>query len=206
MFSAETELLAGIGGSVDAKGGDMSESVFTAIYRYWVWIGGPVIVVALVVLILLIRGMVALVRDSHLVRLPLSEYQEVQFAEAGSVVLSTEGPRLSARFAKASFELSGMNGELVPGRRTLFGARTSGVSTVQTEIMTYEIPAPGRYVLRISGLVLAQENDTKHAVVFTRPHMGRIALMIVGSILVFSVFLVSLIFFLLRLLEARSQT
>jgi len=68
----------------------MSQSFWQGLYRSWIWLGVPVIVIALAALGTLIAGVVGLVKKSTLSRMPLAERQEVQFAEAGRVVLIME--------------------------------------------------------------------------------------------------------------------
>ena len=177
----------------------MSQSAFETIYRYWTWIGIPVILIALAALVYLIWGVVATVKKAHLFKVPLAERQEVQFAAAEPVVLSIEGPRLTTRLRHVGFQLSGVDGDSIEGRRTLFRARTSGISTARIELMEYYIPSPGRYVLRMTGLGAAQEGDARHAVVFMRPHLMQALVYVVGIVLMSGVFIVSLVFFLLPL-------
>lgn len=183
----------------------MSESVFESIYRHWTWIGIPVMVVALAALVVLIVGVIATVKKAHLFKVPLSERQEVRFTEAGRVVLSIEGPRFSTRFARVNFELSGLAGEPVESRSALFRARTSGVSTARMELIVYEIPMPGPYVLTMTGLGATQENDARHAVVFMRPHLKQSVAYVLGMLLASIIFITSLVFFLLRVFESLQR-
>lgn len=169
----------------------MSPSTFVSLYRYWTWIGIPVMAVALALLGLLILGVVATVKKAQLLRAPLAERQQVEFAEAGRVVLSIEGPRFSTRFARVNFELRGIDGERIEGRRAWFRAQTSGVSTVRMELLTYDIPRPGRYVLIMTGWGAPQSRDANHAVAFTRPHVQQTVAYIVGIVLASGVFIVS---------------
>ena len=69
----------------------------------------------------------------------------------------------------------------------------------------YEIPRPGRYVLRVERLGAAQERDTAHRLVFMRPHLAQSAAYIIGITLSAIVFIASLVFFVLRLLEKGSE-
>jgi hypothetical protein len=179
----------------------MGESAFVTIYRYWTWIGIPVMLMALAALVFLIWSVVATVKKAHLFKVSLSERQEVQFAAAEPVVLSIEGPRFTTRMAHVNFQLTGVNGDSIEGRRTWFRARTSGISTARMELLEYHIPRPGRYVLRMTGLGAAQEGDARHAVVFMRPHLMQTAVYVVGIVLTSMVFIVSLVFFALRLGE-----
>jgi hypothetical protein len=177
----------------------MTASIFETFYRHWIWIGIPVLLLSLASLVCVIRGVIATVRSAHLCRVPLAGRQEVDFAAAGTVVLSTEGPRFSTRFARLEFGLQGVEGDAVPGRRVLFRARTSGISTVRTESRTFDLPRPGRYVLTTSGLGAPQANDSRHAVVFMRPHLLQSMVYVLGIVASAAVFIVSLVFWLLRL-------
>jgi hypothetical protein len=181
----------------------MTQSFFQSVYKYWIWIGAPLILISAVALGLVIASTVSMVRKAQLFRVPLVERQEVRFGEAERVVLSMEGPRFSTRFRNLAYELRADDGTRVEGRPVLFRARTTAVSTARMEILTYGIPRPGRYVLRIQGLGAVQAADARHAIVFGRPHLGRTVAHILGMILSAGVFIVSLVFFVLRLLETR---
>jgi hypothetical protein len=178
----------------------MSQSFWQSLYRSWIWLGVPVMMIALAALGTLIAGVVVLMKKSTLSKVPLAERQEVQFAEAGRVVLSTEGPLLSNRAAHVDFELSGIDGEKVEGQRVLFRARSSGISKARMERLTYDIPRPGRYVLRMTGLGAPQVGDVNHAVVFARPHLEQSMMYVLGIVLSSGLFIVSLVFFLLRVI------
>jgi hypothetical protein len=177
----------------------MGQSFWENVYQSWTWLGVPAMVLGLAALGTLIAGVVALMKEAQLFRVPLLERQEVQFAETGRVVLSMEGPHLSRRFAQVDFELRGLDGEKVEGRMALFHARSSGFSKARMELLKYDIPRPGRYVLRMTGLGEPQERDAKHAVLFARPHLAQSIAYVVGIVLASGVFIVSLVFFLIRL-------
>ncbi len=180
--------------------------MFTNLYRHWIWIGPFIFVLAAAALIYAISGVAATVKRARLFQVPLSAKQEVQFDNAGRVVLCTEGPRLSTRFASVKFELRGVDGDPVPGRRALFRARTSGISTARTEHTIFEIPRPGRYVLAMNGLGPARDTDRKHAVLFMAPHMARAMCFVVGIVVSSVLTIGSLVLFLLRLLQAAPET
>jgi hypothetical protein len=168
-------------------------------------LGVPVIVIALAALGMLIAGVVGLVKRSTLSRMPLAERQEVQFAQAGRVVLIMEGPHLSTRYKQVGFELSGIAGDRIEGRTALFHARSSGFSKARMELLKYDIPRPGRYVLRMTGLGAPQANDFKHAILFARPHLAQSVGYVLGIILASLVFIASLVFFVARLMETRGS-
>lgn len=177
----------------------MSSSGWAGIYRHWIWLGVPAIIASAIALGSLIRGVIAVVRHAHLFRVPLAETQQVEFAEAGTVVLSIEGPRFTRRFARVGFELTDSAGQNVRSWPTLFRARTSGISTVRMEIRAFDIPMPGRYELRMTSLGPVKESDRQHAVVFMRPHLWASLAYVVGIVLASALLIVSLVVFLLRL-------
>ncbi|TCJ11600.1 hypothetical protein EZJ19_15105 [Parasulfuritortus cantonensis] len=180
----------------------MSQSVFTTVYRYWNWIGIPVLLVAAVVLWLTITDLIAVVKRSYLFSVPLASRQDIQFAEPGRVTLSMEGPRFTTRFGNANFELRDAAGVVVAGRPSLMRLRSSGMTTVRMELLSFDIPRPGRYTLDITGLGEPREGDDKHAVVFQRPALAPIIIHVVGIVLSAGLFITSLVFFILRLNEA----
>ena len=183
----------------------MGRSFWESVYRSWIWLGAPVMVIALAALGMLIAGVIGLMKKSVLLRVPLAERQEVQFAEAGKVVLSMEGPHLSNRFRQLGFELSGADGERIEGRQVLFHSRSSGISKARRELLTYDIPRPGRYLLKIAKLGEPQDSDVKHAILFSRPHLAQSIVYVLGIVLASGLFIVSLVFFLLRLLGTRGS-
>lgn len=165
------------------------------------WIAPPLMCLAVLLLVVSIRNVVRLVKDAKVLSVPLVEQQAVNFREAGKVVLCMEGPQFTTRFARLSYELSTDDGAPVEGRTAWFRARTSGVSWVRMELRSYEIPQPGRYVLRVQGLGEPQERDANHRLVFMRPHLYPSVGYIVGIILSFAVFVASLVFFCQRVLK-----
>ena len=184
----------------------MSRSFWLSLYESWIWLGVPMTVAAVVGLWLLISGVVAQSRRAHLFKVSLAANQVVEFREVGPVVLSIEGPRGSTRWASVDFELRGINGETVEGRTTWFHAVTSGVSTARMELLKYSIPRPGRYVLSMTGLGAERPGDAGHSVVFMRPHLRQSILYVLGIVLSSLVFIASLVFFLMRVVETRRGT
>jgi len=180
----------------------MNQSVFASLYKYWAWIAIPVMLAAVAALVFLILGVIATVKHAHLFKVPLAQSQEVEFTGAGPVALSIEGPRGTTRFARVNFELKGINGDPVEGRRALFRARTSGVSAARMELLKFDIPRAGKYVLTMTGLGPPREDDAEHTVVFMRPHLKQSVAYILGIVLASAALIVSLVFFLLRLREA----
>jgi hypothetical protein len=173
-------------------------SAFSVLDRNVLWIAPPLMCIAALALGLFIRSEVRLVKEAKILSVPLVAEQDVEFPEAGRVVLCMEGPRLSRRFAGLDYELT-TDGAPVEGRTAWFHATTTGVSRARMELRVYEIPHPGRFVLRVWGLGAAQERDVEHRLVFTRPHLAQAVGYIIGMIVSFGVFMVSLVFFVLRL-------
>ncbi len=177
----------------------MKQSAFMSIYEHWIWIGVPLMLAAALGLWMTITGVMSLTRLSKLSSVPLVAKQEVGFDEAGQVALSMEGPRFTTRFAGAGFEMYGLDGQRVPSRPSLMRKRTMGVSTITMELLTFDIPRPGRYHLVVTGLVQPSPSDPAHSVVFMRPHTARTVAYVVGIVLSACVFIASLVFVIMRL-------
>lgn len=169
------------------------------LYRHWTFIAIPVMLAATAALISLILGLIATVRHSLILRVPLAPRQEIEFAEAGTVVLNMEAPRFSTRFAHLDFGLTGIGGDTIPGHRQLVRSRTSGVTLVKVALLSYDIPRPGRFLLTIGGLDAPRPGDERHSIVFTRPIGLKTVGFIVGIILSAGILITSLVFFVLSL-------
>jgi len=176
-----------------------NQAFFSELYRLWIWIGPPVMVAALVALGFVIKNLVTSVRAAVICSVPLTPTQAIEFREPGTVILNLDGPRLSRRFSGLTFVLNTSDGLPIEGRMILFRARTSGFSTASLSYKEFDIPRPGPYVLRIDGLGQPREDDSKHSIIFTRPHMAKTIAHILGIILAAGVFITSMVFLGLRL-------
>jgi len=174
-------------------------SAWGFLYRNLLWFGPPLMLMGALLLGLCIRGEVRLVKESKIVSLPLLAQQEVTLPNEGEVVLSVEGPRFSSRFQGLKYALLTAGGMPVEGRAVWLQARTTGVSWARVETRVFTIPQPGRYILQVEGLGMAREGDDRHHLVFTRPHLAPAVGYVLGMILSFGLFVVSLVFFVLRL-------
>jgi hypothetical protein len=175
-------------------------SFISWIYRNGLWISAPLFIISAALLAYFILGVVRTVKQAHLLSVPLLEQQEIQFAEEGRVVLCTQGPLLSFRFAKLDYELAG-DGIPIEGRTSWFPSKTTGLSWVRLEVKSYRIPRPGRYILRIKGLEPGRAADTEHKIVFMRPHLARSIGYVIGIILTSLFFIGSIVLLLSQLLS-----
>jgi hypothetical protein len=139
------------------------------------------------------------VSQAHILSVSLLDQQDIEFAEAGRVVLCIEGPRFTRRFAHLHYELSAYDGTRLRGRTIWFRLLTSGVSKVRLELKSYQIPQPGRYRLWIQGLGTGWTADAKHRIVFMRPHLARSIGYIIGILLAGGLLIGSIVLFFLRL-------
>ena len=158
----------------------------------------PLFVISAALLGFFILSVIRVVKQAHLLSVPLLEQQKIEFAEEGRVVLCTQGPLLSFRFANLDYELTG-EGIPIEGRRTWFPGKTSGFSWVRWEVKSYRIPRPGRYVLRIKGVEPGSIPDSEHRIVFMRPHLARSIGYVVGIVLAGLLFIGSIFLFFFRL-------
>jgi hypothetical protein len=184
----------------------IAKSTLSLLYRNMLWIAPPLMCISVLLLVLSIRNVIRLVKDAKVLSIPVVERQTIDFREAGKVVLCLEGPLFTTRFAHLDYELSTDEGAPVEGRTAWFRAKTTGASWVRMELRSYEIPQPGRYVLRVRGLGEPQERDAAHRLVFMRPHLFPSVGYTIGITLSALVFIASLVFFCQRLLEKRQES
>ncbi len=179
---------------------------FGFVYRFGLWISVPAFGVSAALLVFFIMSVVRVVRQSHILSVPLLEQQEIEFPEAGRVVLCMEGPLLTNRFGNLDYELRVAEGMPVEGRTTWFHAKTSGLSTVRMELKSYELPRRGRYILSIKGLESAGKPDSDHKIVFMKPHLAVSILYVIGITLSAVLLIGSLVLFLLRLTDKGASS
>jgi hypothetical protein len=172
-----------------------------AIYRNGIWLSVPLFVVSAGLLVFTLIGLVRLGAASHLATLPLLERQPVQFSEAGRVALSLEGPRLSKRFSELTFELVSPDGKSLSGRTAWLHARSSGMSTIKMELLTFTLQAPGQYILRVRNLGAGREEDRGLRIIFSKPHLPQTIGFILGIILSAGLMIGSIVLFILRLVN-----
>lgn len=174
------------------------EQSLTGLYESWNWIGILMMVMSAGCVWKFVTGAMAAVKSAHLFRVPLAGRQEVEFSDSGPVALSMEGKRFTTRFAGVDFKLWGRDGVRIEGRRSLLRFRTTGVNRVRMELLRFDIPCPGRYVLMASGLDDSSPWDKAHFVVFMRPHTRAVVAYILGIVLAAALFVTSLVLLLLR--------
>ncbi len=179
-------------------------SLLSYIYRNGLWISVPLFIISAALLAYFILSVIRVVRQAHLLSVPVIEQQEIEFTEEGRVVLCTQGPLLSFRFANLDYELAG-DGIPIEGRTTWFHAKTSGFSWVRMEVKSYRIPRPGRYVLRVKGLEPGSTVDSNHQIVFMRPHLARSIGYVIGIVLTGLFFIGSIVLFFGRLLSKNGS-
>ncbi|MFH0976653.1 MAG: hypothetical protein V1874_12795 [Spirochaetota bacterium] len=182
-------------------------NVLSFIFKY----GIPVSVVGFILfttmLVLCIRGVVVTSRQSVLFRLPLVSSQEVEFSEAGKVVLSLEGPLFTSRHSELKYRLTDPYGKEVEGHIVIFRTRSSGFTKTNHELKSYKITHPGRHVFQIIGL---DKEDIKisrgkYSLVFTCPHFALSMLYVIG-IVISAVFVIgSIVLFFLKIFQDKIQ-
>jgi hypothetical protein len=173
-------------------------SFFSSLYRNGLWVSPPFFALAVLLLALFISSAARVVRQAHIVSVPLQARHDVEFAEAGRVVLCSEGPRITRRFAGLGYGLAEPDGAAVKGRRVWFRAITAGFSKARMMLMTFDIPRPGRYVLRVRGLETDWRPDGRYAIAFMRPHLARSVACVLGIVLGAGLLVGSIVLFFLR--------
>ena len=180
-------------------------SFWAFVYRNGIWISVPLFIGSAALLAHCIINVIRVVRQAHLLSVPLLEKQEVEFSEAGRVVLCIQGPQLSMRFAHLDYELSA-DSIPIEGRTCLAHAKTSGFSWARVEMKSYTLPKSGRYTLRIIGLEPGATADDRHFIVFMKPHLGRSIPFVLGIVLAGLLLIGSIVLFFMRLLPNNGGT
>ena len=176
-------------------------NIFDFLYRNGIIIAPPLFVSSAALLAICIVGLVRLGDRSRLCTLPCVEQQMVQLSDTGWVDLSLEGPRLSSRFSELAFELLSPEGTRMSSRSSWFHARTSGMSTVRMELVSFQIRSAGQYTLRIRTLGTALDEHARHRVVLSKPHLPRMVGYVLGVVLSAALLIGSVVLFILRLLS-----
>jgi hypothetical protein len=132
-----------------------------------------------VLTILSIVRLVRLARQPELARAPVAETASVTFAEAGPVELALEGPQLTPLFRGLDFALADAAGRLVPLRKLWLRTSSSGFTRVRQALYGADVPQPGPYTVRVTGMDPARDYGAV-AVVFIRPAGAGIVLTIVS--------------------------
>ncbi len=171
------------------------------IYRNGIWIAIPVFILSIFLLVKFITGTIRTVKNARLFTVPLVEQQEIEFKEAGEVVLCVEGPRFTPTLRKPRYELISPNGMPVKSRTAWFRARSSGLSQAKMELRVYEVPFPGRYIFRIAGLEGVSQSFMKNHLVFTKPHLQETIGYVLGIVFAGMLFVGSIVLFFLRALK-----
>ncbi len=125
--------------------------------------------------------LIAVVRTSIIVRLPVLREQDVRFPEPGLVMLCIETTYLDSSFGGAGFALTDFSGHDVPSAPILFRTKVSSFSRVRLSIRTFQIPRAGRYRLVVTGVPQGRDMS-KSALVFARPFAGALVLWILGIV------------------------
>jgi hypothetical protein len=171
------------------------------IYKYGIWISIPAFIFFVILLIICITGVVRTGRHARLLSVPLVDRQEIEFIEAGRMVLCMEGPILSRRFSKLEYELTGPDGVSAKSRPVLFRASTTGLTKAKMELRVYEVTHPGRHIFQIRGLEGEKPSDAEHRMVFTRPNLARSMAYVIGIVFA-SIFTIgNIVLFFMRLVD-----
>jgi len=161
-----------VGGSVNQPptGTGMLLTLFVAMAAAGAWL-----------LAYAIRRVVRLVRGSVLFRAPLVVEQDLEFEEAGAVVMHAEAPLSKTvlrgnryapppAFRGLEYEIRhAQGGPAVPLRGTLGTGTVSGVHKTRVPLKSFTVDHPGAYVLSVRNLTPTADTPL-YAFVFSRPY------------------------------------
>jgi len=174
-------------------------SILNFVYDYGLWLGPPVFCASVASLVWIIVKLVRLIKASFIMRVPLVEDQDVEFAESGKIILWGEGPRFTTRFAWLRYSMTDAAGTPVPSRPTMH-AVMSGISKARISLRLFYIPQPGVYALHVDRFGDPKPKDANHAILFTRRYFNRVVAYTLGIVAASQLLIGSLVLFLLRLL------
>ena len=148
--------------------------------RLWLGVTVPVLMIAWWLLFRAIVGLVRAVRQSTVLKIPLTPSQSIRFREAGPLDLYLEGTR-GANLSGLDYHLTDEAGRLVPLDSLVLRTTVSGVSRVRIKVRSLTIPSAGTFTLEIDGLRPGM--DPENRLVFGRPIGGMIAAHVAGFII-----------------------
>jgi hypothetical protein len=128
---------------------------------------------AVLVLGVAIRSLMRALRASVVASLPLQVEQTIELPATGTYDLYVEGTRFSADFRHLAFELHGAGGAPVPVRPALFRFLVAGLKRVRLKLAGFAAPAPGSYLLRLTGI--RPDQDPANRIVVATPVAAKVA-------------------------------
>lgn len=167
-------------------------------FALWIWL--PLLVISAAMLIFFIRNLIGLGKKNTLFSLTLREEQPIEFTDAGKVLLCVEGPLFTRHFAGLRYEIADAGNSAVQGRKSLLRTGSSGFTRARLELMSFTIPTPGKYSLRILGMQGSEPDDSPYRIVFMRPYFIQVIGSILGTIFSAGGLITSLVFTLLHFL------
>ena len=156
-----------------------------AVHAGWLPVTIAAIAIGAVLLFFSISGILRVLREAEVARMPAKAEQSVTFREPGSYVLFVQQPRFDAPLRNATFSLRTSGGAEVSSSPSIFRTTVSGGSTARISVRNYEIAQPGTYRLLMSN-VDAGADLSRCELIFTHPFAGaliaRILLTVGGAI------------------------
>ena len=142
-----------------------------------------VMLAGIAILFFTIRGLIRVVRQAVVARLPAVAEQNVSFDRAGTYVLHLEHPRFSSSLRRAAFSLrDAVGAREVRSWPILFRTTSSGYARVRLSVRGFAVERPGRYVLSATGIDPGAD-ASQDALVFTVPYASTMVLLILGIVL-----------------------
>ena len=137
------------------------------------------IVAGVVLAIGAVARLVRLARRPELARVPIAERSAVELRKAGRAELAIEGPLFTPRSRGLDFALTDAAGADVPLRRLWVRSSNGGFSRTRLSLYGCDVPHPGTYELRVTGIDPAADY-AGCAALFVEPSASELALTIVG--------------------------
>ena len=153
--------------------------------------------VGLIILWRLIARLRRVLRESVELVLPLALRQRVEFVMPGEKCLHIEGPLFTTAFAGLSFLLhDSATGLPIPLRRVLLRSSVRGLRRARLLLYRCNIDHAGNHDLTTTGM-REDRNYSDCRIIFTRPDVARMAIVVMGLVLAGLLLIFSLVFGLL---------
>jgi hypothetical protein len=103
----------------------------------------------------------------------------VELKQAGTIVVNVEHRRLDASLMRAEFVLLDAAQRPLPSAPILVPTRVSGLARVRSQMRSFQVPAPGRYRLDMSG---AAGDASDNVLLLQQPYGAMLFVYILGMV------------------------
>lgn len=147
----------------------------------WLFLTVPGFFLSAVLLALIIRSLLRTLSGAAVASVPVGKAQVFTVPEAGPYAVYIQGRLGTTDFAGLDYRVTDASGAGVPLDRVVFRSTTTSMSgRVTLQVRSFVAPAPGTYILDVSGLRSGAAPDNR--VIISRPVRGGMIAHILGLV------------------------